>query len=114
MVVSCEFALACFHVFFFLLLDIDECDSTVLNICTQLCVNQVAHFACSCQPGYELLDNGFDCSSKACTTAVAENHVQSVNRMLQILTNVSIVMCAIRCVLILPARLCAGATTVSA
>lgn len=40
--------------------DIDECDSSA-NPCSQVCVNTIGSFNCSCQDGYMLLDDGFSC-----------------------------------------------------
>ncbi|KAL9979187.1 hypothetical protein ACROYT_G016809 [Oculina patagonica] len=41
--------------------DIDECQSNLLNNCEQLCVNLPASFFCDCRDGYKLTADGDNC-----------------------------------------------------
>ena len=41
--------------------DINECD-TINGGCEQICTNTIGSFACSCEPGYLLDGNGFNCT----------------------------------------------------
>jgi len=42
--------------------DIDECDPTKrLNRCEQICENTLGSYKCSCQEGFELSKDGYDC-----------------------------------------------------
>ena len=44
-------------------IDIDECASG-LDECEQLCDNTEGSYNCSCMKGYELAENGRNCSGK--------------------------------------------------
>ena len=41
--------------------DINECSSSSLNNCQQLCVNTVGSYSCQCRPGYRLNSDGRTC-----------------------------------------------------
>ena len=45
---------------FFMFLDIDECNSTNLTRCDQICENIVGSYKCSCEKGFNLV-NGYRC-----------------------------------------------------
>ena len=40
--------------------DIDECDLLTDN-CTELCLNTIGGYNCSCADGYQLIDDGISC-----------------------------------------------------
>ena len=42
-------------------LDIDEC-AEGSHSCTQICMNMVGSYSCSCEPGYHLENNGYICT----------------------------------------------------
>ena len=42
-------------------LDIDECAEGI-HSCTQICMNVVGSYSCSCEPGYRLENNGYACT----------------------------------------------------
>ena len=44
--------------------DIDECSSNGNNQCSQICVNQVGSYSCSCKDGYVMSDDHY-CKGKA-------------------------------------------------
>ena len=48
----------------FFILDIDECGQmqNMINDCEQLCFNLVGSYVCGCQIGYELSENGRNCT----------------------------------------------------
>ena len=48
---------------FLFYLDINECNSTTLNTCEQLCINAVPGFSCSCESGFLLDANRLNCTS---------------------------------------------------
>ena len=47
--------------YFNVLSDIDECSSSLLNHCEQICLNTNGTFNCSCDVGYELLPDKVNC-----------------------------------------------------
>jgi len=61
--------------FFGVVVDINECEFTELNICEQKCVNSVGGFSCRCHTGYVSL-NATHCQglySKKCILTVRFN-----------------------------------------
>lgn len=42
------------------IIDINEC-ATGRHLCQQVCINNVGSYICSCEYGYVLHSNGFDC-----------------------------------------------------
>ena len=47
-----------------LYLDVNECNNATLNICDQVCINEVPHFSCQCLSGYTLEEDGVHCKGK--------------------------------------------------
>jgi hypothetical protein len=45
--------------------DNDECATSALNSCEQLCVNRDGFFTCDCRPGYRLNADGETCRGTA-------------------------------------------------
>ena len=43
------------------LLDVNECQSNVTNVCEQTCANAVGSFSCSCNAGFTLNEDGKSC-----------------------------------------------------
>ena len=48
---------------YFVTLDIDECE-TGADDCEQICLNLEGSFECSCSDGYELDENGRNCTGE--------------------------------------------------
>ena len=53
-----------FFLFFFHTIDINECLSSSLNPCDQICENTVGSFKCKCKPGFMLDYDGKSCTGK--------------------------------------------------
>ena len=51
--------------------DLDECQ-TNNGGCEQVCNNTVGSFVCSCNEGYSLTSNGFNCTGKLCVVVFVE------------------------------------------
>lgn len=56
--------LMCLHI-----ADIDECDNTTTNNCSQVCTNIDGGFVCSCHPGYM-----YDASANTCVGMLTFTH----------------------------------------
>ncbi len=58
-----EIVYFCYHYFSYTCTDINEC-SVNNGGCEHTCTNSEGNFSCSCNSGYELDSNGFNCSGK--------------------------------------------------
>ena len=55
--------------------DVDECSEGVAE-CEQNCHNNDDSYTCSCSAGYELADDGFNCTGKPPTTKTSTDTMQ--------------------------------------
>ena len=62
-VVRSEYDSAMYRGMFSCSIDINECE-TSNGGCEQMCSNTIGSFACSCDVGYQLDRNGFNCNGK--------------------------------------------------
>ncbi|KAL5010333.1 hypothetical protein ScPMuIL_012638 [Solemya velum] len=59
--------------------DLDECQSALLNNCSQICINAIGSHSCECKSGYNLV-NGTDCTDiNECKLGIATCEQECVN-----------------------------------